>query len=203
MEVFLFPLVNVTLFPKTTKPLNIFEPKYLAMVKESLRTGTPMALGYMEGVPSEPVVGQVLTGLRGVAGYGQPQVIEERSNGTMLIFLQGAGKIKIGPVLRMQEGFIVCEGEDIPENTNVSAEYQTQLDNLKKILTRWIRTHIPEKNQQDVFLKNMTGPAEIIGAFASYLIRDYDLQQMVLEINSFDDKIQFLYRLVESAEITA
>jgi ATP-dependent Lon protease len=37
---------------------------------------------------------------------------------------------------------------------------------------------------------------------ADYLIRDYDLQQMVLEYNDINEKISFLYRLIESNELT-
>ncbi|HRO67146.1 MAG TPA: LON peptidase substrate-binding domain-containing protein, partial [Pseudobdellovibrionaceae bacterium] len=48
MDVYLFPLVNVTLFPRTTKPLNIFEPKYLDMVRDAISTKTPIALGFIE-----------------------------------------------------------------------------------------------------------------------------------------------------------
>lgn len=203
MEVFLFPLVNVTLFPRTTKPLNIFEEKYLSMVRESLQSGISICLGYIDGSFEDPIIGEPPKGIRSVAGYGLPQIIEERSNGTMLIFLQGLGKVKLGNIIRIQNGFIVCEAEKVDEDESLNPDTQKKLDHLNHILTRWIRTHIPERNQQEVFLKNITGATEIIGAFASYLVRDYDLQQMVLEFNQYNDKINFLYRLFESAEITA
>ena len=33
-----FPLSNFIMFPGTTVPLNIFEPRYLQMVNESMKT---------------------------------------------------------------------------------------------------------------------------------------------------------------------
>ena len=33
-----FPLSNFIIFPKTTVPLNIFEPRYLSMVDECIKT---------------------------------------------------------------------------------------------------------------------------------------------------------------------
>ena len=33
-----FPLSNFIIFPKTTVPLNIFEPRYIQMVDKSMKT---------------------------------------------------------------------------------------------------------------------------------------------------------------------
>ena len=34
----IFPLSNFIIFPKTTVPLNIFEPRYIEMINNSMRT---------------------------------------------------------------------------------------------------------------------------------------------------------------------
>ncbi len=204
MEVFLFPLVNVTLFPRTTKPLNVFEPRYLTMVKEAIATRTPIAVGFIED-PTK--VGPVKPGdkvpfVRDIVGYGYPQIVEERVNGTLLIFLQGEGKLRLGKVLDKGTPYLVCEGEIIPESTSVEQKQQDALNGLYRTLTRWINTHIPDHNQREIFMKNITRPEEVVGSFASYLVRDYDLQQMVLEYDNINEKIRFLQRLQESNELT-
>lgn len=205
MDVFLFPLVNVTLFPRTTKPLNIFEPRYLEMVRESSKNGTPIALGFIEDPasvsPAQP--GQKPSFVREIAGYGQVQIIEERPNGTLLVFLQGVGKCRLGEVKKSEAPYIVCEAQPLPEDLQVDVGVMPQVHHLNKILARWITQHIPDESQRDVFMRNLTGPEEIVGAFSAYLVRDYDLQQMVLEIDSLNEKIRFLHRLAESSEITA
>ena len=33
-----FPLSNFIIFPKTTVPLNIFEPRYIEMINDSMKT---------------------------------------------------------------------------------------------------------------------------------------------------------------------
>ena len=205
MDVLLFPLVNVTLFPRTTKPLNIFEPRYLSMVRYSLQSGIPIAIAFIEDASSQQniKVGDHVSFVRPIAGYGNSQIIEDRTNGTLLIFLQGLGKVKLGAVKEAGDGFFVCEADSITEDLVVKHEEQNKLSQLQKILVRWIRTHIPDLMQQEVFLKNMSGAEEIVGAFGSYLVRDYDLQQMVLEFDDINEKINFLHRLLASAEITA
>lgn len=204
MEVFLFPLVNVTLFPRTTKPLNVFEPRYLSMVKEAISKQTPLAIGFVED-PAKVVpvtVGESVNFVREIAGFGTPQIIEERLNGTLLVFLQGQGKLKLGPVVRSDGSYIVCEAEIVRENGIVNPEKVTSLQGLYKILSRWIHTHIPDPLQREVFMKNVLHPEEIVGAFASYMVRDYDLQQMVLEFDDINDKIEFLFRLTQSNELS-
>lgn len=204
MELFLFPLVNVTLFPRTTKPLNIFEPRYISMIKEAVATKTPIAIGYIEDpgavMPVRP--GDRVPFVREIAGYGYAQVIEERLNGTQLVFLQGQGKVRLGPVIESGTPYIVCEADIIPEMNVIAPESKPQLASLQRILTRWIHTHIPDPAQRDVFMGNLTQPEEIIGSFASYLVRDYDLQQMVLEYDDINQKVQYLHRLTESNELT-
>ncbi len=204
MEVFLFPLVNVTLFPRTIKPLNIFEPRYLSMIKEAVATQTPIALGYIEDpakvTPVKP--GEPVPFVREIAGYGYAQIVEERVNGTLLVFLQGQGKLRLGNVLDRGTPYIVCEGSIIPEKTILEPPQKLKLSSLQRILTRWIHTHISDPHQQDLFMKNLVQPEEVVGAFASYLVRDYDLQQMVLEYNDINEKVLFLHRLMESNELT-
>lgn len=39
-----FPLSNFILFPKTSVPLNIFEPRYLDMVNDSIETNKLIGL---------------------------------------------------------------------------------------------------------------------------------------------------------------
>lgn len=204
MEVFVFPLVNVTLFPRTTKPLNIFEPRYLTMIKDAVEQKAPVALAYIEDpskvAPVRP--GDTIPFVREIAGYGYAQIIEERVNGTLLVFLQGQGKVRLGKVIDRGAPYMVCEAEIIPEVTVVEPPQKTQLSSLQKILTRWIHTHIPDPAQRDLFMRNLHQSEEIVGAFASYLVRDYDLQQMVLEFNDINDKVGFLHRLMESNELT-
>jgi ATP-dependent Lon protease len=204
MDVFLFPLVNVTLFPRTTKPLNIFEPRYLAMVKESIQTQTPVAIGFVEDPSkvSTVEVGEGVPIVRQIAGFGIPQIIEERLNGTLLVFLKGKGKVKLGNVTRNDGAYIVCDAEVVVETSDVRPDKVSSLQALFKILTRWIHTHIPDPAQRDVFMKNVLHPEEIVGSFASYMVRDYDLQQMVLEFDDINDKIEFLFRLMESSEVS-
>lgn len=203
MNVAVFPLVNVCLFPGTTKPLNIFEPRYLQMMRDSVASGQPIALGFIENIenvkPHKP--GETLSYVREIAGIGRPTIIQERLNGTLLVFMHAVGKVKLGGLIKAETPYLIVEAEEIKEISELRGTSSQYVKILNQILARWIQTHIPDPEQRKFFLESLTGPLEIVGAFASYLVRDYDLQQMILEMNDINDKIQVLYRLVESNEI--
>lgn len=203
MDVFLFPLVNVTLFPRSTRPFNIFEPRYVEMVRDAVQTRTPVALGFIDDpLAVAPVTaGEPVPFVRPIAGYGTVQIIEERVNGTLLVFVQGMGKCRLGEAVS-EDPYIVCRAEPIRENRLIDASLTPKIQTMNRLLARWIAAHIPEPEQREAFLRNLEGPEDVVAAFASYLVRDFDLQQAVLEIDGLNDKVLFLYRLIESNEVS-
>ncbi len=191
---FIFPLTNINLFPNTTKPLNVFEPRYVEMVNQSIQSGIPIALCFVPEGSHE---------IRPIAGFAVPQVIERRSDGTMLVFMAGEGKAKLNlstikteDLVSSVEGTIVCEDKVLDDS--LRAKYVA----LSEVLVRWITSHISDPLQRDTFIKSLNGPENVIGAFSAYLIYDYDLQYEMMEIISINEQIKFLYRLLESGKLT-
>ena len=62
---FIFPLTNVNLFPRITKPLHIFELRYVQMVKESIAQQIPVAIGFVSEGTKE---------INPVSGFGIPKL---------------------------------------------------------------------------------------------------------------------------------
>ncbi|MCC2678808.1 MAG: ATP-dependent protease La [Pseudobdellovibrio sp.] len=191
---FIFPLTNINLFPNTTKPLHVFEPRYIEMINQSIEKGIPIALCFVPEGTSE---------IRPIAGYAIPQIIERRLDQTLLVFMAGQGKVKLDlktiqtlDLVSSMHGTVVTE--DFALDQTLKDKYMA----LSEVLVRWITRHISDPMQRDVFIKNLTGPKEVIGAFSAYLIYDYDLQYEAMELTSLRDQIQFLYRLLESGKLT-
>lgn len=195
MKCFVFPLTHANLFPLTTKPLNIFEPRYLQMIEDSLESKTPVVLAYV------PENGDTY---RSVAGFGFPQVIDQRPNDTLLIFLPGQGKVRIlhEETSDPLKPYIIAECEMINEDLEVDEALKPKYMKLSALLVQWVHKHIPDAEQREIFVRSLKGPHEIVSAFAAYLIRDYDLQYEMMEIFNINDQIRYLYRLYESNELT-
>lgn len=170
------------------------------MVEKAVETNTPVALGFVEDPLSITAVrpGEEILFVKSVAGFGHVQVVEKRTNENILIFIYGEGKLRLGKLLNTNTPYMVCEAEVIEEKSDLDESLQGSLTALESILHRWIRKHVADPNQQKIFIKNIIGPKEVVGAFASYLVEDYELQQMVLEMNDINEQIQFLIRLIGS-----
>lgn len=203
MEVFVFPLGHVVFYPSTSKPLNIFEPRYIQMVRDSIAQGVPIALGYVDEPDREYTYqyGSELPFVRPIAGFGHPMILEERPDGSLLIFLQGKGKVKLGAVQDHRTPYIVCEAEVISENHEMKMAVAQEFMTVNKVLIKWIENHIPEPQNRDQFLKNIRSAEEVIGCFASYLVADHDMQQLLLESNDINEKIHLVNGLIASGEI--
>ncbi len=196
-------MAEVVFYPSTSKPLNIFEPRYLQMVQDSLATGTPIALAYVDDPEREAQVyfNQNLNFVRPIAGFGQPLVLEKREDGSLLIFLQGRGKVRLGKVVDRGTPYLVCEGGLINENHLLENAESVELITLQKVLVNWINKNVPEAHNREQFLRNIRSAEEVIGCFASYLVADKDMQQLILEANDINEKIQLVAGLVSSGEL--
>lgn len=203
MEVFVFPIGQIVFYPSVSKPLNIFEPRYIQMIHDSIRTGTPIALAHVDEPDREYSyhVGSPLPFVRPVAGYGMPMILQEREDGSLLVFLQGQGKVELGPVLKKDTSYIVCEGRSIAENHLMRDQAVQDFTFLNKVLLRWMENHIPEADNRQHFLKTIRTAEEVIGCYASYLVADKDMQQLLLESNDINEKITLVRGLIASGEI--
>jgi Lon protease-like protein len=195
MKCLVFPLTHANLFPLTTKPLNIFEPRYLQMVEDSLNTNTPIALAYV------PENGDTY---RSISGFGLPQVIDQRPNDNLLVFLPGQGKVRILSEDKSDptKPYIVAICEVVIEDNTLDESLNEKFKTLTNLLIQWVQKHIPDQEQRDIFIRSLKGPQETVSAFAAYLIRDYDLQYEMMEIFNINDQIRYLHRLYESNELT-
>lgn len=186
--------MNVNLFPSTTKPLQIFEERYIKMVYESITKKIPIAICFVPEGTQE---------IRPIAGFGFPQIVETRPDGTLIVFIIGNGKALLDlQNLTEVDPFMIGRGKVIEQDMAVDEEYKSYYLKLSHVLVRWIKTHVADPQQQEVFIRSLSGAQEVVSAFAAYLISDYDMQYEMMQFNSLSKQIQFLYRLLESGELT-
>lgn len=203
MELYVFPLGQMLLYPSISKPLHIEEPKYIRMVEDSIAQGVPIAIGYVD----EPDrahnyrSGEDLSFVRSIVGYGFPSIVDRKPDGSLLVFLHGIGKAKLGPVKDLGRPYIVCEATTISENLDIRESSSKGFLYLQKVLFQWMNSHIPDPNSRMQFMGQIQSPQEVVGCYAAYLLADHDMKQLILETNDINEKIGLLNRLVLSGEI--
>ena len=86
-----FPLSNFIIFPKTTVPLNIFEPRYIEMINDSMRTNK--FIGMIQ--PKKSLEDNNQPVLHDIGCMGKITSFKESENGMFLIELKGMIRFKI------------------------------------------------------------------------------------------------------------
>tara|TARA_B100000780_G_scaffold251811_1_gene198626 strand:- start:7840 stop:8487 length:648 start_codon:yes stop_codon:yes gene_type:complete len=87
-----FPLSNFIIFPKTTVPLNIFEPRYIDMINDSMKTNK--LIGMIQ--PKNSKKSQLnVPELHEIGCLGKITSFKETDNGRCLVDLKGIIRFKI------------------------------------------------------------------------------------------------------------
>ena len=88
-EIPVFPLSNFIIFPKTTVPLNIFEPRYIEMIDDAMKGNR--TIGMIQPRKSK----QTIPTLYKVGCAGKIISFSETEDGRYLIVLSGISRFKI------------------------------------------------------------------------------------------------------------
>ena len=105
-KISVFPLSNFIIFPKTTVPLNIFEPQYIDMINDSMKSDK--LIGMIQPL-SLNNIGQTNPGLHQVGCLGKIISFKETENGHYLIELEGMIRFEIINELQSKKKYRECE----------------------------------------------------------------------------------------------
>ncbi|MTI43271.1 hypothetical protein JM93_03761 [Roseibium hamelinense] len=92
-----FPLSGALLLPRTQLPLNIFEPRYIAMIDAAL-SGNRL-IGMVQPMPLQMPEDPDVPRLAHVGCAGRLTSFQETGDGRYLITLQGVTRFAVGPEL--------------------------------------------------------------------------------------------------------
>ena len=101
----IFPLSNFIIFPKTTVPLNIFEPRYLDMVNDSMKSNK--FIGMIQ--PKVSINNKIDQGLFNVGCLGKITSFKETDDGRYLIELKGLIRFEVIKELKSNKKYRECE----------------------------------------------------------------------------------------------
>jgi hypothetical protein len=101
-EIAIFPLGGALLLPGGRLPLNIFEPRYLAMILDSLAHGR--LLGMIQDDPSKPRTAQG-SGTYQVGCLGRISSYSETDDGRLLVTLTGVLRFRVVKEIEMRRGY--------------------------------------------------------------------------------------------------
>ena len=101
-EFAVFPLTGALLLPGGQLPLNIFEPRYLAMIEDTLAAGRMMAMIQPDRARTDGPSGSALYR---VGCLGRLTSFSETEDGHYLITLTGVARFRVAQELPMRRGY--------------------------------------------------------------------------------------------------
>jgi uncharacterized protein len=102
-----FPLPGALLLPRGQMPLNIFEPRYLAMIDDTLRSSQRL-IGMIQPDPSHPGADTNKPNLFQVGCVGRMTQFAESGDGRYLIQLTGIARFRIEEELAVSTPYRQC-----------------------------------------------------------------------------------------------
>jgi Lon protease-like protein len=100
-----FPLSNFIIFPKTTVPLNIFEPRYIEMINDSMKSNK--LIGMIQ--PKNSDENQLQPILHNIGCLGKIISFKETEDGRYVIELKGLIRFQVIKELKTSNKFRECE----------------------------------------------------------------------------------------------
>lgn len=121
----IFPLPGALLLPYGKLPLNIFEPRYLAMIEDALAVGR--MIGMIQPDEARP---DVATGpaLYRVGCLGRLSSFSETEDGRYLITLSGLIRFRVDAEIGMRRGYRRVRGDLSPYEADLSKTPELALD---------------------------------------------------------------------------
>jgi len=115
-KISVFPLSNFIFFPNTNVPLNIFEPRYIEMINDSMKSSRLIGM-----VQPKKNIGSSTNDLYDIGCLGKITSFKETDDGRYIIDLKGIIRFKIDNEIKSDKKYRQCE-----------VNYETYLDDLNE-----------------------------------------------------------------------
>jgi uncharacterized protein len=190
----IFPLPGAILLPRSTLPLNIFEPRYLNMVDDAL--AGKRLIGMIQPIDraSTPAVADI-------GGLGRITTFAETEDGRYLITLTGIARFRVAQELTPDTPYRQVRADYSAfahDLTPPGFEAPIDRDQLRQALRRYVDMHGFETDWSAV---DEAPPEALVHAVASLCPFDALAKQALLEANTLADRCSTLIALLEmSAE---
>ena len=102
----IFPLSNFIIFPKTSVPLNIFEPRYVDMINDSMKSNK--LIGMIQPKKNNSF-DNLVPELHNIGCLGKITTFQESDDGRFLIELKGLIRFEITREVKSNKKYRECE----------------------------------------------------------------------------------------------
>lgn len=190
-----FPLAGVLLLPGGRLPIKLFEPRYLAMVEDSLARGR--MFGVIQPLAPEGAAGPP-PALFGTGCLGRISAFSETDDGRMLVTLTGLCRFRVAGEVAGARGYREIAADYLPFQGDLEppAEAAIKRDGLILALRPFAERHGMEVNWKSMALMP---DHELIDMLSMACPLEPREKQALLEARSLAERGELLIALMEMA----
>jgi Lon protease-like protein len=191
-----FPLPGALLLPRGQMPLNIFEPRYLAMIDDALRSGHRL-IGMIQPDLTHPGADENKPHLFHVGCVGRLTQFAESGDGRYLIQLTGVARFRIEAELAADTTYRQCKVTYRPfvdDFTPRKGEDEVDREALLKALSSFLKANNLKADWEGI----ETAPNEaLVNALAMMSPYDAAEKQAMLEAPDLKTRAEILVAVTE------
>ena len=187
----IFPLTGVLLLPRGRLPLNIFEPRYLAMFRDAM--GAERLIGMVQ--PSDPPIREINPAVYPLGCAGRITGFSETEDGRFLVALTGVSRFRIREELPLLSGYrrVIPEWGDFAEDRNPD---EAGFDRGR--LTLALRSFFGQRQVEADWSAIEQAPGEnLVTSIAMMCPFAPSEKQALLEAKTLDERARLLTALIE------
>ncbi|MCE9648025.1 MAG: LON peptidase substrate-binding domain-containing protein [Parvibaculum sp.] len=192
-----FPLGGVLLLPRCQLPLNIFEPRYLQMVDDTLRGGR--IIGLVQPDDRANPLGDDKPALMRVGCAGRLTSYTETLDGRTLITLTGIARFRVEAELETTTPYRQCTVDWSEFTDDLTPEFGAESvsrERLLDILKQYLDTHGLQADWRTIKVSTNETLVNSLSLISPYGPRE---KQALLEAKTLEDRNQMLIALTEVA----
>ncbi|HTZ35318.1 MAG TPA: LON peptidase substrate-binding domain-containing protein [Stellaceae bacterium] len=186
-----FPLTGVLLLPRGRLPLNIFEPRYLAMTRDAL--AAERLIGMVQ--PANPPIRETNPAIYPIGCAGRITSFSETDDGRFLITLTGVSRFRIREELPLLSGYrrAVADWDDFAADL---APDEARFDRAR--LVRALKAFFAQRRVEADWSAVEQAPAEhLVTSIAMMCPFAPNEKQALLEARDLGERARLLTALVE------
>ena len=178
-----FPLSNFIIFPNTSVPLNIFEPRYIEMINDSMKSNR--IIGMVQPKNNKKNIPELYS----VGCLGRITSFNETDDGRYIIIIKGLNRFKILKEIHNNKLYRECEvsfdkfNQDMIENHS-----KIKFNNLKLILKN-LKSIFNKKgyiiNWKELEKQNLSQTINILAMSSPFSIQE---KQVLLETTNINHR---------------
>lgn len=188
-----FPLPRVILLPRVQLPLNIFEPRYLAMTRAAL--SSHRLIGIIQPQDETAQAGLCKTGCA-----GRIVSFSETDDGRYLITLKGVARFNLAAApVQMPDGYLEAKPDWAPFNDDL--EPDTVTDICRETMVQTLHAYFKKMGMScDQWEQiRQIGCERLVATLSVVCPFEADEKQALLEAPTLADRARLLHGLLEAA----